>query len=162
MIRMLLWQMLRCSQPIRGQCWVWVTNQRPGNWWPWGIVPFIRHDSQRQYLSSPATMGRTHLLQRQTIVGHNMGTIWTLKAGQARHLSWQILAFLIHSQIAIYAAISPFEVRPGILQLIQLLVMVPSPDPELRPESALCTNMEVFFNMVTFLSLKVISLCGVC
>ena len=43
----------------------------------------------------------------------------------------------VHSQIAIYAAISQFEVRPGILQLIQLLVMVPSPDPELRPESAL-------------------------
>ena len=42
----------------------------------------------------------------------------------------------VHSQIAIYAAISQFEVRPGILQLIQLLVMVPSPDPGLRPESA--------------------------
>ena len=48
------------------------------------IVPFIRHDSQRQYLSSTATMGRTHLLQRQTIHRHNAETIWTLEAGQAR------------------------------------------------------------------------------
>ena len=49
------------------------TNQRPelglsdqsgaGKLMTMDIVPFIRHDSQRQYLSSPATMGRTHLLQ---------------------------------------------------------------------------------------------------
>ena len=79
-------------------------------------------------------MGGTHLLQRQTIVGHNVGTIWTLKAGQAPFMTDSCIS--VHSQIAIYAAISPFEVRPGILQLIHLLVMVPSPDPELRPESA--------------------------
>ena len=72
------------------------------------IVPFIRHDSQRQYLSSTATMGRTHLLQRQTIHRHNAETIWTLEAAH----SWQILAFLLHLQIAIYAAISIWSAAP--------------------------------------------------
>ena len=64
-----------------------------------------------------------------------MGTVWTLKAGQAPFMTYSCIS--VHSQIAIYAAISPFEVRPGILQLIQVLVMVPSPELEIRPESAL-------------------------
>ena len=43
------------------------------------IVPFIRHDSMRQYLSYPATMGHTHY----TATDNTMGTIWTLGAPQA-------------------------------------------------------------------------------
>ena len=58
--------------------WPILTNERRRNWWPWAIVPFIRHDSMRQYLSSPATMGHTHY----TDTDNTMGTIWTLGAPQ--------------------------------------------------------------------------------
>ena len=142
-MKRLLWLMSSVNDPdgrVAGAMTL-STNQRPvlglgdqsgaGKLMTMDIVPFIRHDSQRQYLSSPATMGRTHLLQWQTIHEHNAGTIWTL--GQA-HDTLMTDSCISSSFTGDCYLCSNLHLKccpslhwPWILKLIQLLVMVPGP-----------------------------------
>ena len=127
MILMPVWQVLWPSPPIRGQNWKWLTNQRPGNWWPWTLSHSLDmiasaniYHPQPQWADTLTPV--TDNTQAQC--GDNLDT-WSGTLMTDSCISSSFTDCYLCSNLHLKCC--PSLHWPWILKLIQLLVMVPGP-----------------------------------